>query len=75
VKTSLLILGIFAVGLISFPIAFAVPSVQILMDQTTFSYGEKLFYTIEVSEITGDLSISEMNLEKVVVPYLLRFHN
>jgi hypothetical protein len=57
VKTSLLILGIFAVGLISFPIAFAVPSVQILMDQTTFSYGEKLFYTIEVSEITGDLAI------------------
>jgi hypothetical protein len=57
VKTSLLILGIFAVGLISFPIAFAVPSVQILLEQTTFSYGEKLFYTIEVSEITGDLAI------------------
>jgi hypothetical protein len=27
------------------------------LDQTTFSYGEKLIYTIEVSEITGDLAI------------------
>lgn len=27
------------------------------MDQTTFSYGEKLVYTIEVSEVTGELAI------------------
>ncbi|MGD8432256.1 MAG: hypothetical protein PVG23_06765, partial [Nitrosopumilaceae archaeon] len=33
------------------------PTVQIEMDKTTFSYGEKLFYAIEVSEITGDLAI------------------
>ena len=39
------------------PNAFAVPSVQIVMDKTTFSYGEKLSYVIEVSEITGDLAI------------------
>jgi len=57
VKSSFLIIGIFAVGLTSFSSAFAAPSVQILMDQTTFNYGEKLSYTIEVSEITGDLAI------------------
>ena len=39
------------------PAAFAVPSAQIVMEKTTFSYGEKLFYTIEVSEVTGDLAI------------------
>ena len=27
------------------------------MNQTTFGYGEKLVYTIEVSEVTGDLAI------------------
>jgi hypothetical protein len=42
---------------ISLPNALATPSVQIQMEKTTFSYGEKLFYTIEVSEITGDLAI------------------
>ncbi len=56
-KIRFLILGIFAIGLIILPNAFAAPSVQILMDQTTFSYGEKLIYTIEVSEVTGDLAI------------------
>jgi hypothetical protein len=57
VKSVILILGIFAIGFFSISSAFAAPSVQILMDQTTFSYGEKLFYTIEVSEVTGDLGI------------------
>ena len=56
-KIRFLILGIFAIGLIILPNALAAPSVQILMDQTTFSYGEKLIYTIEVSEVTGDLAI------------------
>jgi len=56
VKTSLLILGIFAIGII-LPNVSAAPSAQILMDQTTFSYGEKLVYTIEVSEVTGELAI------------------
>ena len=55
-KTSLLIIGIFAIGII-LPNASAAPSAQILMDQTTFSYGEKLVYTIEVSEVTGELAI------------------
>jgi hypothetical protein len=56
VKTSLLILGIFAIGII-LPNVSAAPSAQILMEQTTFSYGEKLVYTIEVSEVTGELAI------------------
>jgi hypothetical protein len=56
VKTVLLILGIFA-GIIILPNVSAEPSAQIIMEQTTFSYGQKLVYTIEVSEITGDLAI------------------
>jgi len=40
-----------------FGYASAAPSIQIHMDKTTFHYGEKLVYTIEVSEITGDLAI------------------
>lgn len=42
---------------IIFPNIFATPSLDILMEQTTFEYGEKLFYTIEVSEITGNSAI------------------
>jgi len=57
VKIGFLIIGIFAIGLIVVPNASAAPSVQILMDQSTFSYGEKLVYTIEVSEVTGELAI------------------
>lgn len=55
-KTILLILGIFA-GIMILPNVSAEPSAQIIMEQTTFSYGQKLVYTIEVSEITGDLAI------------------
>ncbi|MFB5607767.1 MAG: hypothetical protein ACE5RI_01020 [Candidatus Nitrosomaritimum yanchengensis] len=55
-KISFIIFGIFVLGLL-IPNAFAVPSAQIIMEKTTFSYGEKLFYIIEVSEITGDLAI------------------
>ena len=39
------------------PIAHAEPTVSIIMEKTTYSYCEKLFYTIEVSEITGDTAI------------------
>ena len=39
------------------PEVHAEPSVSIIMDKTTYSYCEKLFYTIEVSEITGDTAI------------------
>ena len=39
------------------PAVHAEPSVSIVMDKTTYSYCEKLFYTIEVSEITEDTAI------------------
>jgi hypothetical protein len=35
----------------------AEPSVSIIMEKTTYQYCEKLFYTIEVSEVTGDPAI------------------
>ena len=41
----------------TFPSAFAEPSVSIVMEKTTFSYCEKLFYIIKVSEVTGDPAI------------------
>ena len=56
-KTGFLILGILAICLITIPNASATPTIQILMDQTTFIYGEKLVYTIEVSEVTGESAI------------------
>ncbi len=42
---------------IFFVYASAVPSIEIHMEKTVFYYGEKLVYTIEVSEVTGDLAI------------------
>lgn len=39
------------------PSAHAEPSVSIIMEKTTYSYCEKLFYIIEVSEVTGDPAI------------------
>jgi len=39
------------------PDVHAEPSVNIIMEKTTYSYCEKLFYIIEVSEITGDPAI------------------
>ncbi len=48
---------ILAVGFAFLPLAYAVPSVTIVMEKTTYSYCEKLFYTINVSEITGDSAI------------------
>ena len=56
-KTRFIILGILAICLITIPNASAAPTIQILMDQTTFIYGEKLVYTIEVSEVTGEPAI------------------
>ena len=55
-KVGFLIIGIVVLGFLV-PSALAAPSAQIVMDKTTYSYGERLFYTIEVSEITGDLAI------------------
>jgi len=57
VKFSLWILGIFAIFLVVSQNASALPTAQIVMEKTSFSYGERLIYTIEVSEITGDLAI------------------
>jgi len=39
------------------PDVHAEPSVTIIMEKTTYSYCEKLFYIIEVSEITGESAI------------------
>ncbi len=38
------------------PNAFAAPNVTIQLEKDIYSYGEKLFYTIEVSEVTGELA-------------------
>ncbi|MDH3611009.1 MAG: hypothetical protein OEM79_04530 [Nitrosopumilus sp.] len=55
-KIGFLVLGIFAISIFIVNVS-AAPTIQILMNQTTFGYGEKLVYTIEVSEVTGDLAI------------------
>jgi len=39
------------------PSVHAAPTVEIIMDQTDYKYCEKLFYTIQVSEVTGDPAI------------------
>jgi hypothetical protein len=43
--------------MIFLPTVYAEPTVNIIMDKTTYSYCERLFYIIEVSEITGDPAI------------------
>lgn len=52
--------GIHIMALVVFgtlPFVYAAPSVEIVMEKTTYNYCEKLFYTIKVSEITGDPAI------------------
>ena len=51
----LIMLVIFSVVLL--PSVYATPTVEILMEKTTFKYCEKLFYTIQVSEVTGESAI------------------
>lgn len=51
----LIMLVIFSVVLL--PSVYAEPTVEILMEKTTFRYCEKLFYTIQVSEVTGESAI------------------
>lgn len=51
------VLLVFSMFFTIIPSAFAEPTINIRMGQTTFSYGERLFYTIEVSEVTGDAAI------------------
>ena len=55
-KTIILIL-ILATSFASLPSGNAEQPVSIIMEKTTYSYCERLFYTIEVSEITGEPAI------------------
>ena len=53
-----IILSMFLVATFVFlPPVFAESSVTIVMEKTTYSYCEKLFYIIEVSEVTGEPAI------------------
>ncbi len=51
------IIAILMLGVISVPVAFAEPTVEIILEKSTYNYGEKLFYTIKVSEVTGDNAV------------------
>ena len=48
---------ILALSLAVLPSVYAEPTVEIIMERTTYSYCEKLFYTIKVSEVTGNPAI------------------
>ncbi|MGY5147274.1 MAG: hypothetical protein ACW9W4_04685 [Candidatus Nitrosopumilus sp. bin_7KS] len=62
-KTSTLSI-FFIIGILPLlPLVYAEPSISIIMEQTTYSYCEKLFYTIEVSEVTGDPAIIHISDE------------
>ena len=55
---------IFVIGItLILPQVQAQPTVSIIMEKTTYSYCEKLFYTIEVSEVTGDSAIIHISDE------------
>lgn len=56
-RQCLLIMGLVIFSVVLLPSVYATPTVEILMEKTTFRYCEKLFYTIEVSEVTGDPAI------------------
>ena len=45
------------VAVVCLPQVHAEPSVSIVLEKTVFGYCEKLFYVIEVSEVTGDPAI------------------
>ncbi|KEQ56903.1 hypothetical protein AAA799E16_01725 [Marine Group I thaumarchaeote SCGC AAA799-E16] len=55
--TTVIIATVLALSLAVFPSAHAEPTVEIIMEKTTYSYCEKLFYTIKVSEVTGNPAI------------------
>jgi hypothetical protein len=48
---------ILATSFASLPTINAEPTVTIVMEKTTYSYCERLFYIIEVSEVTGEPAI------------------
>jgi len=57
-KTRIVILPIIlAISFVFLPAVYAIPSINIIMEKTTYSYCERLFYIIEVSEITGESAI------------------
>lgn len=56
-KLIILLLTILVLGIIPIQNSFAAPTAEISMEKTTFSYGERLVYTIEVNEVTGDLAV------------------
>ncbi len=53
----ILVMGISSAVLPQIQAADPPPSISIIMEQTTYRYCEKLFYTIKVSEVTGDSAI------------------
>lgn len=62
-KTSVLS-ALFIIGIMPFlPLVHAEPTISIIMEQTTYRYCEKLFYTIEVSEVTGNPAIIHISDE------------
>lgn len=62
-KTSTLSI-LFIIGIIPFfSLVHAEQTISIIMEQTTYRYCEKLFYTIEVSEVTGDPAIIHISDE------------
>jgi len=58
----IIVLGVFCVSLL--PSVFATPSVEIIMEKNNYKYCDKLFYTIKVSEITGDSAIIHIRDQK-----------
>ena len=57
-KFKIIILSLIMVtSFATLPTSSAEPSVNIVMEKTTYSYCERLFYIIEVSEITGKPAI------------------
>ena len=55
--TIIIVATVLAFSLTVFPPGYAESTVEIIMKKTTYSYCEKLFYTINVSEVTGNPAI------------------
>ena len=56
-KTILVILSLFTIiSLVGIPNVYSVPIITIDTDKNTYSYGDFLTFTVEVSEITGELA-------------------
>ncbi len=56
-KTSFTIFVMFSLMIYSTSVVYAAPTVSIYTEKEVYSYGDFLTFTIEVSEITGDLAI------------------